>query len=120
MDERDAVIRARGFPPVNAKTLRGVVKRPVHTLRPEKVVLFGSYARGTATPDSDVDLLIVMETDASPTDRYLIVSRLLRPRLFPLDILVKTPAEIEQALATGDFFIREILEHGKILYERDD
>ncbi|MBC7225858.1 MAG: nucleotidyltransferase domain-containing protein [Thermoflexales bacterium] len=113
-----AVIRARGFPEVDAQAFRALVQRLVKALHPEKIILFGSYARGTATTDSDVDLLVVMETGDPPVERYLKVSRLLRPRPFPVDILVKTPEEIQQALAKGDFFIREILQHGLVLYER--
>jgi hypothetical protein len=60
-----------------------------------------------------------METSAPPTERYLTVSRLLRPRPFPVDILVKTPEEIHRALDQGDFFIGEIINHGRILYEQD-
>ncbi len=61
-----------------------------------------------------------METGARPADRYLAVSRLLRPRPFPLDILVKTPQEIDEALTKGDFFIREIVTKGRVLYERSN
>ena len=53
-------------------------------------------------------------------DRYLRVSRLLRPRPFPLDLLVKTPAEIVQALDRNDAFMREIIAQGRVLYERVD
>ena len=107
-----------GFPPV-AATLRAAVERIVQVLRPQKVVLFGSYAYGKPTPDSDVDLLIIMETEASPIERYLQVSALLRPRPFPVDILVKTPAEIEAALQQPYSWVREILEQGIVLYERE-
>jgi uncharacterized protein len=100
------------------ETLPAAVKRIVHELAPHKVVLFGSYAYGVPTPDSDIDLLIILETDAPSKDRSWAVSRLLLPRPFPVDILVKTPQEIEQALAKGDLFTREILERGKVLYER--
>jgi hypothetical protein len=65
-----------------------------------------------------VDLLVIMETDAPRRERYLAVSRLLVPRLFPVDILVKTPAEIQQAFQKNDFFIKEIVTQGKVLYER--
>lgn len=75
---------------------------------------------GRPTPDSDVDLLVILETDASTTERYLAVSRLLYPRPFPVDILVRTPREIEQALKAGDFFIREIVSQGRVLYERSN
>lgn len=101
-----------------AETLPEAVQRIVRALRPTQIVLFGSYASGTPTPDSDVDLLVVMETNASSAERSWAVSRLLLPRPFPVDILVRTPQEIERALAQGDFFIREILTQGKVLYER--
>jgi hypothetical protein len=59
-----------------------------------------------------------METELSSTQRFLAVSRLLSPRPFPVDILVKRPHEIKRALAAGDFFIQEIISQGKVLYER--
>lgn len=114
-----AAVVPAGFPAPVAETLPEVVQRIVQTLQPERIVLFGSYAYGTPTPDSDVDLLVVMETTAPPPERYLTVSRLLRPRPFPVDILVKRPDEIRHALETGDFLMREILSRGRVLYERD-
>ena len=101
-----------------SKTLPLAVKRIVETLHPEKIILFGSYAYGNPTPDSDVDLLVVMETTASSADRSWSVSKLLIPRPFPVDILVRTPQEIKTALGKGDFFIEEITTQGKNLYER--
>ncbi len=101
-----------------SETLPAAVERIIRELQPEKIILFGSYAYGTPTPDSDVDLLVIMETDAPSKERAWAVSRLLIPRPFPVDILVRTPQEIERALAQGDFFIREIMERGKVLYER--
>jgi len=101
-----------------SETLPQVVQRIAQALQPEKIILFGSYGYGAPTPDSDVDLLVVMETSAPPLERYLTVSRLLRPRPFPVDILVKTPEEIEHALEFGDFFLTEICSRGQVLYER--
>lgn len=101
-----------------SKTLPRAVKRIVETLQPEKIILFGSYAYGNPTPDSDVDLLVVMKTDASSRDRSWAVSRLMIPRPFAVDILVRTPLEIKSAMNNGDFFIREITERGRTLYER--
>ena len=100
------------------KSLRPAIQKIVQELDPEKIVLFGSYAYGSPTPNSDVDLLVIMKTDASPKDRRWAVSRLLLPRPFPVDILVKTPHEVKKGLETGDFFLREILSRGKVLYER--
>ena len=110
-------IHPTGFPPV-AKTLPQAIKRIVSELKPEKIILFGSYAYGNPTPDSDVDLLVIIETKLTYKERYLSVSRLLRPRHFPVDIIVKTPKEIEKALRTNSFFTREIYTKGIVLYER--
>lgn len=111
-------VKPIGFPPV-AKTLPQAVKKIAAALKPEKIILFGSYAYGNPTPDSDVDLLVIMETEESIKDRYLTVGRLLRPRQFPVDIIVKTPQEIKHALKNkGNFFIQEIVANGKVLYER--
>lgn len=99
-------------------TLPVAVGRIAQELDPDKIILFGSFAVGTATADSDVDLLIIMETDDASPERSWSVSRLLIPRPFPVDILVKTPAEIARALAKGDFIVREIVAHGMVLYER--
>jgi len=115
-----ANVQAPGFVPVTKGTLNEIVRKIVRALRPEKIILFGSYGYGSPTNDSDVDLLVIMETNDRPADRYLAVSRLIRPRPFPLDILVKTPVEITQALEKGDFFIREIVTNGQPLYERPD
>ncbi len=107
-----------GFPPVS-KTLPQAVKKIAEKLKPEKIILFGSYAYGNPTPDSDVDLLVIMETNAKQTERYLAVSRVLIPRQFPVDIIVKTPAEIKNALSNKEnFFMREIILRGKTLYAR--
>jgi predicted nucleotidyltransferase len=114
-----ASVTPTGFLISVADRLPGVVQRLVTRLEPEKIVLFGSYAYGDPTPDSDVDLLVIWQTDASPTERYLAVSRELYPRPFPVDLLVRTPQEIDQALRAGDFFIQEIMTQGHVLYARD-
>jgi predicted nucleotidyltransferase len=115
-----AGVQPSGFAPVTGEVLQAIVRRLVTGLHPRKIILFGSYASGTPTADSDVDLLVIMDTQARPVDRYLRVSRLLRPRPFPLDLLVKTPEEIAQALDREDAFIREITAQGRVLYERAD
>lgn len=115
-----ADVQSPGFLPVTEEALSTIVERLVPVLNPHKIIIFGSYVYGVPTPDSDVDLLIILDTQARPVDRYLSVSRLLRPRPFPLDILVKTPEEITQAVAHGDPFIVEILTQGRVLYERAD
>ena len=115
-----AGVRPPGFSPVTEQALSDIAQHIVNELRPERIILFGSYGYGSPNENSDVDLLVIMETSSRPADRYLAVSRLLRPRPFPLDILVKTPDEISQALEKGDFFIRELVSKGQTLYERPD
>jgi len=113
-------VRPVGFPPVS-KTLPQAVKKIAETLKPEKIILFGSYAYGNPTPDSDVDLLIVMKSKGSYKENLHAVSMLLYPRPFPVDIIIKTPKEIEEAVKGGrdnSFFLREILKRGKVLYDR--
>lgn len=89
----------------------------VKKYRPEKVILFGSYAKGNANEGSDVDLLVVMDTEQSTWDIAVKIS-LAVTHSFPMDILVRTSEEIARRLKLGDFFIRDIMENGKILYER--
>ena len=115
-----AGVQPPGFAPVTEEALQEIVHRLVTGLHPHKIVLFGSYVYGIPTADSDVDLLVIVDTQARPVDRYLRVSRLLRPRPFPLDLLVKTPEEIAQALDRDDAFMREIIAQGRVLYERSD
>ena len=100
------------------KSLRRAIRKIVEELKPEKIILFGSYAYGVPNPHSDVDLLIVMKTRAALKERSWAVSQLLYPRPFPVDIIVKTPNEIEDALKSNDFFVKEIFTRGKVLYER--
>jgi len=106
----------RGLPPV-AETLPAAIEKLVREVNPEKIILFGSYAYGEPTPDSDVDLLIIWDTDKPRRERVVTISLLLYPRLFPVDIIVKTPRELEEELP-HNFFLREILARGVVLYER--
>lgn len=99
-------------------SLPSAIQKIVEQLNPEKIVLFGSYAYGKPNRHSDVDLLVIMQTAESTKDRSWAVSQLLLPRPFPVDILVKTPNEVEESLATGDCFIKEITTRGVVLYAR--
>jgi predicted nucleotidyltransferase len=118
VERRNMLVIPTGLSLPVGKALPAAVQRIVEELHPEKIVLFGSYANGNPTPDSDVDLLVIMETDLSSSQRYVAVSRLLNPRPFPVDILVKRPNELKSALEKGDFFLCEIMGHGIVLYDR--
>ena len=85
----------------------------------QQVILFGSYARGEVTEDSDVDLLVIGLFKGRSVDKSVEIRLKLRPS-FPVDLLVRTPEKVRQRLEMGDSFLREILEEGKVLYEADD
>ena len=105
-------------PEVTEDLLSQMVQKIVHTFQPEKVILFGSHAWGTPRQDSDVDLLVVMESDLRPARRSAEVSLKSRPRGLAVDFLVKTPAEVDRRLKIGDPFLRRVLEQGRVLYVR--
>ncbi len=85
----------------------------------ERVILFGSYARGNPNPDSDVDLLVIGPFSGRSADKSVEIQMKLRPR-FPVDLLVRTPEKVRERIAMGDTFMQEILSQGKILYEAAD
>jgi uncharacterized protein len=90
----------------------------VREFRPRKIILFGSYARGTATQDSDVDLFIILPFKGKPVFKSVEIRLKLRPP-FPMDLIVRTPEKVQERLAMGDTFVQEVLEQGKILYDVD-
>jgi len=94
-------------------------RRIGETFHPQRVVLFGSYARGNPTPDSDVDLLIIAPHEGKPVNKSVEIRMKIRPR-FPVDLIVRTPEKVLERLKMGDDFIRDILETGKVLYEADN
>jgi uncharacterized protein len=100
---------------VNAE-IKSLCKQIVDNFQPEKVVLFGSHAYGTPTEDSDIDLLVVMPYTGNELEQMVKVRRRLKSK-YPLDVLVKTPAQLQIRNEMGDFFIKEIIENGTILYE---
>jgi predicted nucleotidyltransferase len=106
-------------PPVTEALLAGITRRIVEKFQPYKIILFGSYAYGTPDLDSDVDLLVVMDSDESIAQRIRQVTEVAKVRFLPMDIIVRTPSEMVERLAMGDFFLAEILEKGEVLYRRE-
>ena len=104
--------------PITDAKIHKAARKIADAVHPEKIILFGSFAYGQPTPDSDVDLLVIMDSDLSAHARSVQVSEILNPRPFPVDIIVRTPAEVEERLRLGDCFFREIVRKGKVLYER--
>lgn len=100
------------------KDIERFTDRLVEAYRPHRVVLFGSYARGRARPDSDVDILVVMPFKGNGVRKAAEIVKRLRPR-FALDLVVRTPKQIERRLAWHDSFLEEATT-GKVIYETTD
>jgi len=84
----------------------------------ERVILFGSYAQGTVTDDSDVDLLVVADTDLPARERYGAVRRLVADVPASFDIIVKTPEEYARWRSVVNHIVYFADKHGRVLYER--
>jgi predicted nucleotidyltransferase len=104
---------------VDAGVLVQFVGDVARLFRPERIILFGSYAYGDPTPDSDVDLLIVMP-HRGPAHRTATRIRLAVPATFPMDLLVRSAAELRKGLSQQDWFIVELLEKGIVLHDHSD
>ena len=101
------------------EAIEDVVRQIVTRFHPQKIILFGSYAYGQPQPESDVDLLVVMETPFKETEQAVRICQAIEYH-FGLDLIVRTPATLERRLALGDPFLREVVHKGKVLYERPD
>jgi len=101
---------------VDFKDIQALADRIVKQFNPERIILFGSYAAGTAGPDSDVDLLVVLPFEGKTWKMASKIRGRTRPT-FPMDLLVRTPQQLHQRLAMHDVFIRDITKKGKTLYE---
>jgi predicted nucleotidyltransferase len=115
--EPEAMAEVRTLP--TRAEIQRVVDQIVARFRPQKVILFGSYAGGTPTADSDVDLLVTMETPLPNVEQAVAIRREVSIP-FPTDLLVRTPDKIAERLALGDVFMRDLLTKGVVLDEATD
>ena len=104
---------------VAQKEIQAITNDIVREFAPLQVILFGSYAYGTPTEDSDVDLLVVMDIPKSEFRNKAIEIRQRIPYHFGLDLLVRSPEEIAYRVSYNDWFLREITEKGKRLHGSD-
>lgn len=104
---------------VTMSQIEDLGRRIGHEFHTDRVVLFGSHAQGSATADSDVDLLVILPFEGKSVNQSVQMRMKLRP-VFPVDLLVRTPENVQHRLEMGDSFMREILKQGKVLYEADN
>jgi uncharacterized protein len=103
---------------VPMSVIRRYARQVAEHFRPEKIILFGSYANGRPNADSDVDILVVMPA-RNQIDQACRIDRKIDPP-FALDLIVRTPHNMAWRLKEGDSFLREIVSTGKVLYEKAD
>jgi predicted nucleotidyltransferase len=101
-----------------APPIEEITNRIADAFHPRLIVLFGSRARGDARPDSDIDLMIVMDTTASPIDRAIAVRSLFGLRTWSLDVVVYTPAEVDHLRGINGTLASVIDVEGRVVYER--
>jgi uncharacterized protein len=98
------------------KEIHRITQQIIEKYKPEKIILFGSAARGEGSPDSDADFLIIKkDTPFYGSDRVRELSRLV-DRKIPVDLLIYRPEEFEKRLQMGDPFLKAIIKEGKVLY----
>lgn len=102
------------------KTIRSIAKHIAQRFDPEQIILFGSHAYGKPTAESDVDLLVVMDTPGDEMEAILQFSPSLPILSFNVDVIVRSRRTLERRKRLGDWFLREVTQKGKVLYERTD
>jgi len=114
-------------PPLNKrkripmKTIRAIAEHIAEKYNPEQIILFGSHAYGNPTPWSDVDLLVVMDIPKGEEfEKSLDIRRSLPSLTFGLDVVVRSRKVIEKRKKLGDWFLVDVTEKGKVLYERSN
>jgi predicted nucleotidyltransferase len=100
------------------KAIQTVVDLIGENFSPEQIILYGSHAYGSPQPWSDVDLLVVMEVERHPVEISQEILQALPPFMFSVEIIVRSAETIRRRVQMGDPFMKEIMERGKVLYER--
>ena len=103
---------------IDEKSINELTGRIASEFKPDKIILFGSYAYGDPSADSDVDLLVIMPFEGREVRKAVDILLKVHAR-FALDLLVRTPEMVKERLAMGDYFMREIIANGKVLYEAE-
>jgi predicted nucleotidyltransferase len=104
---------------VDLDRIKALSERIAHEFRPERIILFGSYASGEPNQGSDVDLLVVLSFKGKAANKASEIRNKIRAE-FPLDLIVRTPEQVADRLKNNDWFMRDIFEKGRTLYEIDN
>jgi predicted nucleotidyltransferase len=105
---------------IDSDKINEVVSKIATRFNPDKIILFGSYANGTQNEDSDLDLLIIKDSDLPMQKRGFDIRLSLIGTMIPMDILMYTQSEFEQEKSKNFSFINSAIKNSKVLYERAD
>jgi predicted nucleotidyltransferase len=105
---------------ISQSKIDDIVNKIAQNYDPEKILLFGSYANGQANEDSDLDFIIIKNTDKPRYKRGREVRKLLIGSMVPIDLKVYTPSEFESEQKSKYSFLSSVIEGTKLLYERKD
>ncbi len=103
---------------INAK-IKDLCRQIVEGFNPQKIILFGSHAYGVPSEDSDVDLLVIMPFEGRNSQKVIEMREKIKTSL-PLDLLVRTSSQVQERIEMEDFFMRDIVYKGEVLYETDE
>jgi uncharacterized protein len=101
---------------ITMSQIETLAKSIANEFKPNQIILFGSYAYGTPNDDSDVDLLVVLPFAGKPVRKAIEMRSRVNSKV-PLELLVRTPEKVAKRIANNDWFMREIVEKGRVLYE---
>ena len=104
---------------IDEKSILELRDRIAAEFQPQRIIMFGSYAYGTPAEYSDLDLLVIMRYVGSGLRKAVEILNRVKPRI-PVDLVVRTPEEIQERMKANDFFLAEIFSRGRVLYEAPD
>ena len=99
-----------------AQKIEDLTSQIARNFNPERIILFGSYAYGQPGADSDVDMLVVLRFKGKPVRKAIEIRNKVNPGI-PVDLIVRTPEQVAERIANNDWFMREIVEKGRTMYE---
>ena len=103
---------------IEKKQIDNITKKIIQKTNPYKIILYGSYAKGNYTKDSDIDLIIIKDSDLPRHKRGLEIRRLFYGMLIPLDLKVYTPDEYKKEIKNEYSFLNSVIQESKTLYDR--
>src|SRR5713226_4050837 len=105
---------------VDEALIQHITRTIVEHCNPRRIILFGSYARGDAGPDSDLDIFVEMETSLNYFDRAIAIDALFNMHAWAMDIIVYTPEEVKQWTGQVGTMLTYVEQEGRTLYERPE